>query len=541
MAELQRSRPTAQNSSAHGIIVLFGADMQQPTRQPILGFLVDDLLSQYQVRLLMGLQRAARKHHAQLISIPAGWFSNGNSRRFDGSFLFNLAKPPAVDGVILEASIMATEVGVDGVQSFCRKLGLPTVSVSSLEGYPWVDANAAAGLRKAIEHLIFAHNRRRLCFIRGPTGNSHSQEREQIFRHVVREHGLLLREEWILPGDFLEGSGAEAIATLIDERRVPIDEVDGIIAANDLMAVGAMGELSARNVRVPKDIAVLGFDDDDLARHADPPVTTVAQMVERIGTKAVELLLELLAGRSVSNANLVDTELVIRRSCGCAEPEPAYEAAREAELDLPDILREDQARCKQRLNGFFGDSTGEAGVDAIVEIVTRPQAAFAAGARRDLEQAIRTTADQGLDPLRWHDIIQPLETTLIRHSQHPQATALKSRLVEARFHVSEIAAHIKAFEALRGAQCASALRVLGTALVSTRSLKSLGAILDAALPRLGVSLCYMWLFEDDPAKSSKVKPGRAARQSRSAARHPDSAYRRTVEGAFRERPAQLAD
>jgi signal transduction histidine kinase/DNA-binding response OmpR family regulator len=126
-------------------------------------------------------------------------------------------------------------------------------------------------------------------------------------------------------------------------------------------------------------------------------------------------------------------------------------------------------------------------------------------ARHTLEQAIRTAADQGLDPLRWHDIVQPLETTLLRHSLHPQAALFKTRLLSARLHIGEIAAHIKAFEALRGAQCASALRVLGTALVSTRSLKSLGAILDVALPGLGVSLCYMWLFEDDPSRSLRVK------------------------------------
>ena len=400
---------------------------------------------------------------------------------------------------------MATEVGVDGVQSFCKKLGLPAVSVSRLEGYPWVDANAAAGLRQAIEHLIIVHNRKRLCFIRGPTGNSHSQEREHIFRSVVREHGLQLREKWILPGDFLEGSGAQAITTLIQERGVSIGEVDGIIAANDLMAVGAMGELSARAVNVPRDVAVVGFDDDDLARHADPPVTTVAQLVERIGAKAVELLLELLAGRPVSNANLVDVELVIRRSCGCAEPEPTSQISQPGDLDLTAILHANEVQCKQRLTVFFGDSTGEEGVDAIIEIVTRADGISASGARHALEQAIRATADQGLEPLRWHDIIQPLETTLLRYSRHPLAAAFETRLLEARFQVSEIAAHIKAFEALRGAQCASALRVLGTALVSTRSLKSLGAILDAALPGLGVSLCYMWLFEDDPAKSLRVK------------------------------------
>jgi signal transduction histidine kinase/DNA-binding LacI/PurR family transcriptional regulator/DNA-binding response OmpR family regulator len=479
--------------------------MTQTTRQPILGFLVDDLLSQYQVRLLMGLQRAARKHRARLISIPAGWFSDGNSRRFDGSFLFNLARPPAIDGVILEASIMATEVGVDGVQAFCKKLGLPTVSVSSLEGYPWVDANASAGLRQAIEHLIFVHDRRRLCFIRGPAGNSHSQEREQIFRSVVREHGLPLREEWILPGDFLEGSGAQAITTLIKDRRVSIDEIDGIVAANDLMAVGAMGELAARNVHVPRDIAVVGFDDDDLARHADPPVTTVAQLVERIGAKAVELLLDLMAGRPINHANLVDVELVIRRSCGCAEPESASHFQPDVGLNLTAMMQSNLAHCKQRLSVFFGDTTGEEGVDAIVQMVTRFEATSVSAARHTLEQAIRTTADQGLDPLRWHDIVQPLETTLLRHSLHPQAALFETRLVGARLHIGEIAAHIKAFEALRGAQCASALRVLGSALVSTRSLKSLGAILDVALPGLGVSLCYMWLFEDDPARSLRVK------------------------------------
>ncbi len=453
----------------------------------------------------MGLQRAARKHRARLISIPAGWFSDGNSRRFDGSFLFNLARPPAIDGVILEASIMATEVGVDGVQAFCKKLGLPTVSVSSLEGYPWVNANASAGLRQAIEHLIFVHDRKRLCFIRGPAGNSHSQEREHIFRSVVQEHGLPLREEWILPGDFLEGSGAQAISTLIKDRGVPIEEIDGIIAANDLMAVGAMGELAARNVHVPGDIAVVGFDDDDLARHADPPVTTVAQLVERIGAKALELLLDLMAGKQVSHANLVDVELVIRRSCGCAEPDSASHFQPDAGLNLLAMMQASQVHCKQRLSVFFGDTTGEEGVDAIVQMVTRPQGTSVSGVRHTLEQAIRATAEQGLEPLRWHDIVQPLETTLLRHSLHPQAALFETRLIGARFHISEIAAHIKAFEALRGAQCASALRVLGTALVSTRSLKSLGSILDVALPGLGVSLCYMWLFEDDPARSLRVK------------------------------------
>ncbi|MBN2196675.1 MAG: substrate-binding domain-containing protein [Polyangiaceae bacterium] len=475
------------------------------SERPVLGFLVDDLLSQYQVRLLMGLQRAARKHEARLVSFPAGWFSESPPARFDGSFLFKLARPPVVEGVIVEASILATEVGVDAVQRFCASLGVPVVSVSRLDGFPWVDSNASIGLRQVIEHLVFTHGHRRLCFIRGPSGNSHSREREATFREVLALHGLPVREEWILPGDFLEGSGARAIATLLDQRRVALTEIDAVVAANDLMAVGALDELTSRGIRVPQDVALVGFDDDDLARNSDPPITTVTQLVERIGTKAVQLLLRLIAGEPVESENLVDVELIVRRSCGCGEANSNGVTAPWDGVDLTRLVREQESPCKHRLAVFFDDATGADGVDAAIRLVTDTGPETPARNRNLLEQAIRGAMSQGLDPLRWHDVVQPLDAVVTAHARHPMMAPYAARLTQAKLHISEIAAQVKASEVLRSGKDASALRVLGSVLVSSRNFNALQRVLDAALPGLGVHLCCVCLFESGPNVSLRVR------------------------------------
>lgn len=472
--------------------------------QIVVGFLVDDLLSQYQVRLLMGLQRAARRHGVRLVSIPAGWFSESPPARFDGSFLFKLARPPVVQGVIVEASILATEVGVDAVQQFCRRLGLPVVSVSRLDGFPWVDSNTAAGLREAIEHLVFAHGRRRLCFIQGPPGNSHSREREQMFRAVLSEHGIAVEEGRILPGDFLENSGARAITTLLDERGIAISEIDGIVAANDLMAVGALDELTARGISVPRDVAIVGFDDDDLARNADPPITTVAQLVERIGGKAVELLVRLIAGETVQQANLVDVEVVVRRSCGCGESGSSLQAPATSHEHPREVVIAAAPACRHPLDVFFDDSIGAEGVDAAIGLVCGAEGEMRRRFRAGLENAIRIATNQGLDPLRWHDVIQPIEAALARHAHLDGTAQFESRFGAMKLFVSELAAQIKASEVLRGAKDASALRVLGSVLVSSRDVESFKRVLRAALPGMGVTFCCVCLFENEPNPAMKV-------------------------------------
>jgi DNA-binding LacI/PurR family transcriptional regulator len=94
-------------------------------------------------------------------------------------------------------------------------------------------------------------------------------------------------------------------------------EIDAIFAADDESASGAMMALGDAGKRIPEDIAVVGFDDTLLASHLTPPLTTVHAPIEQAGRQAVNQLIQLIEGKATEPLTLLETNLVIRQSCGC--------------------------------------------------------------------------------------------------------------------------------------------------------------------------------------------------------------------------------
>lgn len=283
------------------------------------GFLVNDLLSGYQARLLSGLTDAARRHDVRLVVFAGGYLSS-DTPLFDGSFLFEMARKPALDGLIVETGILATQAGSRAVTDLCGRLNLPYVSVGYLAGVPSVEVGEGVGVSQLVEHLLFDHQRRRFAFVRGPEGNPSSALREAAFRATLRQHHIALDEGCILPGDFLEPSGFDAIRLL--EKRGKLETIDAIVAANDHMALGAMAGLRERGLEIPSRVSVVGFDDDELALAAKPPLSTVRQPLEALGAAALEALLPALDHQTIAERTTVPVELVVRQSCGC-EPAPS--------------------------------------------------------------------------------------------------------------------------------------------------------------------------------------------------------------------------
>jgi hypothetical protein len=107
------------------------------------------------------------------------------------------------------------------------------------------------------------------------------------------------------------------VCDLFDTRQIPISRVDAILASNDYSALGVMDELARRRLRVPDQIAVVGFDDIALARHYEPPLTTARQRLDQLGRASALQLLDVLEGRPGEHSVRLDTDLVLRRSCGC--------------------------------------------------------------------------------------------------------------------------------------------------------------------------------------------------------------------------------
>jgi LacI family transcriptional regulator len=170
--------------------------------------------------------------------------------------------------------------------------------------------NAAYG---AVSHLIRL-GRQRIAIISGPTTSTVGIDRREGYLKALRERGRPEERALMVEGDFSEASGRHAMRQLLNAKP------DAVFAASDMMAIGAMRAAREAGCRIPDDIAFVGFDDLPVATLSDIQLTTVRQPVERFGAKAVEVLCDLIEnGIDPPRHIVMETELVIRGSCGAAE------------------------------------------------------------------------------------------------------------------------------------------------------------------------------------------------------------------------------
>jgi DNA-binding LacI/PurR family transcriptional regulator/signal transduction histidine kinase/ActR/RegA family two-component response regulator len=230
--------------------------------------------------------------------------------------IYRLAHPDCVDGLILVAPGLGTYTGAPGVIELAEKLAwLPRVSLGlRIPGVASIVIDNEPGIHALVDHLVDTHRCHAPAFIGGPELNPDAALRAQAFRAALVHHNLPFEPARVHAGDFTLPSGSSAMATIL-ERGVYFDSV---LAANDGMALGAIETLKARGFRVPHQIHVCGFDDLEIARLVNPPLTTVRQPLQEMAVRAVELLFEQINGNAVAECTKLEVELVRRRSCGCA-------------------------------------------------------------------------------------------------------------------------------------------------------------------------------------------------------------------------------
>ncbi|HEY5955443.1 MAG TPA: response regulator [Polyangiaceae bacterium] len=472
-----------------------------------IGFLVDGLLSRYQVRLFDAIRRAARRHKAIVVGFPGSYLADTESDRptFDGSFVFELATPTSVDGIIVANNLISSKFGSAQVQSFCERSQFPVVSIGPMPGITSVDVDNCNGLRQVIEHLVLHHGHKRLAFIRGPIGNPDSLERERVFRSTLTNLNVEVSSDLFVTGNFLESSGAAAVRTLLAERRIPISAIDAIVAANDQMATGAIQELSARALLVPDDIVVVGFDDDEHARSANPPLTTVAQPIERIGEVAVSLLLDKLKAREVAESTILATVPVVRRSCGCRESIGVIHQYPATE-DLSSRIAELRNSSVRQVELLGLDPDIIVGVDLARDYLNASSTKVEHERLLALERLILSLAAHGVEPLQWRDVLSPMIDEVFRSVETGTPASLQciTRAQKLRFLFSELSTVVLLKEQLRTIELANSLRVIGSAVVCARHFRALGRVLDAGLSSLDVHFCCVCIFSNAERTRARV-------------------------------------
>ncbi|MEU0126831.1 MULTISPECIES: LacI family DNA-binding transcriptional regulator [unclassified Streptomyces] len=257
-------------------------------------------------RQIRGISRELNAHDAQLVLLLV-------EGRGDFDRVTRYLAGGHVDGVL--AFSLHTD---DELPAIIRRFRVPTVyggrpehpaaDTGETPQVPYVDCDNRGGARDAVRHLV-SLGRRRIAHIAGPRDQTSALDRIDGYRDVLPDAA----PDLVVDGDFTAEGGARAMADLLDAR----PDLDAVFVSNDLMASGALRVLRERGVRVPEDVAVVGFDDmASVAEATEPPLTTVRQDVEGMGRLMVRLLMERLNGDTGTwpGSVVTPTELIRRAS-----------------------------------------------------------------------------------------------------------------------------------------------------------------------------------------------------------------------------------
>ena len=256
--------------------------------------------------ILRAVERALSKHgyHVMLATVAAQ--EDGHTEEL------RLLRERRVDGVILAGPDLNASLALSAIQR-----GLPVVLVdNALERTPsdCVICDNRDGARAAVEHLL-SHGHERIAFVGGPTAWLSTRERQAGYEDAMRE--ARLQTAIIHEQATTIATGLAAGRKLLDGPDAP-ERPTAVFAVNDAMALGVIRAARELGLRVPDDVAVVGFDDIEMAEVADPPLTTVRIAKELMGELAARQLLELIhTERQLPVKSVVATTLVVRMSCGC--------------------------------------------------------------------------------------------------------------------------------------------------------------------------------------------------------------------------------
>lgn len=273
-------------------------------RSNLIGLIVPSVVQEmfsdpYYPTLIQGVTQASGEH-GQIVSLYLL-----NSLDEEKALAESIIRAGFLDGIILV-------LGKYDLRHLAGIANVPFVTIGQprdVDFLPYVDTDNFTGGYLATKHLLDLGHRR--VGIIAAYNHTAGELRFKGYLQALADYGIEVDPHLIAEGDFSLNSGYQSARRLLAQRPT------AIFSASDRMAVAAIEVIKAANLRVPDDIAIVGFDNLSPALHADPPLTTIRQQVEDLGWAAVDLLMDVIAAPGEKHGSIMlPSELIIRESCG---------------------------------------------------------------------------------------------------------------------------------------------------------------------------------------------------------------------------------
>jgi signal transduction histidine kinase/DNA-binding LacI/PurR family transcriptional regulator len=451
---------------------------------PNIGFFLGSTEDTFENLLVQGAWEAAKDAGARLVLVNAGVIQHAPRQESLRNILYTLADRTSLDALILPASV-CHQLGLEELTIFCARFApVPVVSLLyEIPGTHGVISGNRGGMEALMDHLLDVHGLTKLAFIGGPEDQQEAVVRRQVYEESLRARGIGLRADWMAVGDFSRPSGHRAVDTLLADGALPFE---GIVAASDEMALGAIDALRLRGYQVPRDLVVTGFDDIEVARFVEPSLTTVRQSAQRQAREAVRVALKLLRGQDAPLVSDIPVEFVVRSSCGCEAWSPHRAGLRE-----PSRILEEGAFWRSRLADAFE-----------LALVSGNEPLFFA----ELELLLEEGPTGALDTFWQTALSQVREEVVARFWSAEQARRGEDLIHTARRVVSENSLRREALARILAIVQSGKVIACGEALVTSYDLGTIRNILGSTLPAMGFTGVWMSLFEDQTQPQGRAVP-----------------------------------
>jgi signal transduction histidine kinase/DNA-binding LacI/PurR family transcriptional regulator/AraC-like DNA-binding protein len=454
-----------------------------------------------------GVLDAAQAGNANLICYPGGRLHTSEDFEAERNLIYHLVDTEHLDGLVSWTSALAGTLTSEEVIHFHRRYhSLPIVSLASPLGHgSLVSIDGYQGMRALVFHLVDVHDYRRVALIRGPEGHPYALERYHAYLDALKTRGLSPDPALITPTMNWE-KGAEAMRVLLDERQLkPGLDFQAVVAVSDLLAIGALNMMAERGIRVPADVAVVGFNDIEEGRLVRPPLTSVSLPLYEQGRRSVEALLATLDGEDVPDHVILDSRLLVRQSCGCPSQSVDLAAVEPVvgDVDDPQIAF---TRAQEQLVEQIARVTGNGDVAAtwagqLVHAFRAEMSAASHGQFRSiLDGMLQQGALDGDEAAAWQGAISTLRRELLPALDARTQLRAEALFGQARVVIGEAIQRAQIARQLQAERQNQVLRDIGQALITTFDVDKLADVLAERLPDLGIESCYLALYEN-PADS----------------------------------------
>jgi PAS domain S-box-containing protein len=487
-------------------------------RRPTLGFFIDRLTSGYHNAIWQGVEALARERDVNLLCFVGGPLHSEPHPDDMDNVLYDLIDKEHFDGLIIASGSLGTSVSLEALQAFCERYRpLPMASIAlPLADIPSVVLDNDQSMRELMHHLMDVHGYRHIAFFHKQEGHTEADARFHAYVDVLAEHGVAFDENLLVSSAYYNDPPS-GVALLFDERKLcPHSDVEAIVAVDDGTAIAVMDALQTRGIRVPDDVAVVGFDDIEDSRYVIPTLTTARQPLHEQGRRAAELVLAQLQGETVAPQVNLRTQMMVRQSCGCLDA-----AVRQAESHLVEISTEPSvsfpAAMAARREALLSDmvealasaplsdrdsATAAARVTRLVDafvvaVQDEDTAAVSEAFLRALDDLMRQTMLEQGDVTAWQNSISALRShALACAGDGVSPQRIEDLLQQARVLVGGAAQQAQARQRLQAAQRESILREIGQVFVSAGALDDLLNAMLYGLPRLGIPGFYLSMYTD---------------------------------------------